>query len=807
MRNTLAINTLIFGTLTLALPAASDTALIGLNLPEASLLDGDFNLVRNASWRKYKQTPHWTSKAVEGNRKVGLSADRISSGGNAVATYDSPILDHTACKKLSAGDILTWRFAANAEYECDGRVSLGLVFGDTEKLLADRVRVPTGPAEPEVYEGQYVVTEKDAASGMPSARFTLRSDHAINVYVDYVDLRVRSAGDPATPHPSAQTAQDSTTLTWADTGNAHHVYRSDNARGPYFRVAQAVQAPHWTDRNVVSGKTYHYALKRADDAHAAASETVPARHVDRIPPAEPVQLRAAGQPWTVRLTWQTSDPDTASYTVLRGDADGKNLQPIASGITKTTYTDDLPPKGVTSSYAVQAVDFSGNTGSTSIIASAQPTLVRGASFSDLLRPMPITHPLRDDLWGTDAVRPRNANNGIEHPDWSYWGGRPVRDADGRYHMLVVRWPEGDRRGHWAWPDSTTVHTVSDHPTGPYVATNDRAYDHARGLGHNADVTVLNDGRFLLYSLIKWKPTLLTADTMQGPWTVEGEMSIDYDEDKLDDPREYQVQRNLSGVQLDDGNMLFVTKFGRMIKSTDGLLGPYQVLTDVIQNNPTVPKKYRSSGYEDPVMWRDGVQFHMIINAFLDYRAIYLRSPDGVNWIYDDGLAYTPQSTAYEDGTRPRWYKLERPHVLQDEYGRATHLSLAATDVAKRLDFANDGHSAKNLIIPLTPHKRMTLLDEAPAGAAPGSVAVLVRSEEAFDAADDLDLASLRLGPPTEVNRGRGGTLTHTTPHPDGLVLVVEGADTGLVGDDFVYKLIGQTKSGELVVAFCRLAGK
>ena len=242
-----------------------------------------------------------------------------------------------------------------------------------------------------------------------------------------------------------------------------------------------------------------------------------------------------------------------------------------------------------------------------------------------------------------------------------------------------------------------------------------------------------------------------------------------------------VNEDNSAFRLDDGSMLFVTKFGRMIKSESGLLGPYKVLTDTVNQNSSIPSRYRQSNYEDPVMWKDDVQYHQIINAFLDYRAIYLRSGDGINWKFDTGLAYTPQSTRYENGHETKWYKLERPHVIQDQHKRATHLSLAVIDTVKRQDFANDAHSAKNIIIPLTKHKRLTLLSPL----------------------TDINLDSLRYGASEAVNFGRGSRLLNTEIHKEGLVLSFSGSDSELSANNFASKLLGKTHSGELVVGFTK----
>lgn len=47
-------------------------------------------------------------------------------------------------------------------------------------------------------------------------------------------------------------------------------------------------------------------------------------------------------------------------------------------------------------------------------------LVYGARFMDRILPAPIYKGLETDIWGADAVIPRDIHNGIEDPDWSYW---------------------------------------------------------------------------------------------------------------------------------------------------------------------------------------------------------------------------------------------------------------------------------------------------------------------------------------------------------------------------------------------------
>lgn len=419
--------------------AVADVPLMGSNLPGKSLLDGDFEEVR-AGWRNPGQSPYWTTKVVEGNGKVGFALGRMMNGGAAKATVESRVLDHTGIKALKVGDVLAWRFASNTEYPCDGRVSLALVFGDSERMVAGRVKVPNGPAKPQVYEGFYTVTARDAKRGMPKLKFTLESTHGIIVYVYWVDVKVLQGGVCGL---AANAIDAGIELSWnSDENKTVTVYRSDEERTGYGKMADGIDGNHWIDRSIIHGKTYCYAVKQG----TSVSPVVKARKMDSVPPAAPHAVEASGEDWVVKLGWKTGDNDVEYFKVYR---DGICIAPHVAG---NHFEDMLPPKGVRNSYAVMAVDYSGNASPLSEVAMAKVKAVRGASFSDLILPMPIHQKLRSDLWGAASVRPRDPDNGVEHPDWSYWGGKPIKDpSDGKYHICVTRWPEGDRKGHWPGP--------------------------------------------------------------------------------------------------------------------------------------------------------------------------------------------------------------------------------------------------------------------------------------------------------------------------------------------------------------------
>lgn len=52
-------------------------------------------------------------------------------------------------------------------------------------------------------------------------------------------------------------------------------------------------------------------------------------------------------------------------------------------------------------------------------------LVKGGRYMDRFEAMPEGK-LSEKTWGADDVRPRYVENGIEHPDISFWGGISYR---------------------------------------------------------------------------------------------------------------------------------------------------------------------------------------------------------------------------------------------------------------------------------------------------------------------------------------------------------------------------------------------
>lgn len=408
-------------------------------------------------------------------------------------------------------------------------------------------------------------------------------------------------------------------------------------------------------------------------------------------------------------------------------------------------------------------------------------LVDGGRFMDRFLPMPIWSERTNDTWGVDAVKPRDLTNGLEDPDYSYWGGNILKGDDGLYHMFVCRWPEDNERGHKMWSKSGVVRATSDNLHGPYKVAE------AIGRGHNPEVFRLNDGRYVLYAINR----RYVADKITGPWK-HGRFQFDSRGRKV-----VEGLSNLSFAQRDDGSYLMVCRGGGIWISRDGL-DVYEQVTQG-SNYPPVPGRY-----EDPVLWKTEVQYHMIVNDWYGRIAYHLRSKDGIHWKVDPGEAYVPGIAMYEDGKVEDWYKFERIKVAQDEYGRAVQASFAVIDVVKSDDKGGDNHSSKNLLIPLVPGRRLTLLNETAPGADTKEIRVRIAAEKGFDPHKDIKEEGLRYGAPEVVDFGGGARLLRTEKEGTNLIAVFAAEGHGFEDHNFAGKLLGRTSENKLLFGYSRL---
>jgi hypothetical protein len=298
---------------------------------------------------------------------------------------------------------------------------------------------------------------------------------------------------------------------------------------------------------------------------------------------------------------------------------------------------------------------------------------------DFFLPTPIYDQLETDVWGADGVIPREAHNGLERTaddEWQYWDGKIIKGPDEKYHLFASRWQHTS--GMSGWGNSKAVHAVSDTPTGPFVDQG-LAYSDQNGKGHNVTATVLPDGRYAIIVSDSRPGDILISDSLDGPWEFQGSIEIDGNGFVADD--DTGLRKNLSLVIRPDGSFLMATRFGFMMLSTDGIMGPY-----IVQGPSVYPRiDGLSTKREDPCLWYSGGQYHMVVNWYDDpeRKAYHMTSPDGIsNWTVR-GLAYDPTTdmVRYTDGTINHWYKMERLGVLIED-GHPTHFTIAVVDLEK-----------------------------------------------------------------------------------------------------------------------------
>lgn len=408
-------------------------------------------------------------------------------------------------------------------------------------------------------------------------------------------------------------------------------------------------------------------------------------------------------------------------------------------------------------------------------------LVKGARFMDRFLPMPDGIQAKG-IWGTDSVLNRYVDNGIELPGVSFWGGNILQDTEGKYHLFVCGWPENSPKGHMFWSNSTVFHAVSDRLTGPFKIRN------SIGKGHNPEAFRLSDGRIVVYVIDGY----YIADRVDDKVWTYGKFSFD--------PRDRKIIEGLSNLTFarrQDGSYLMVCRGGGVWISKDGL-SPYKQLTDK-RVYPDVEGRF-----EDPVVWRDDLQYHLIVNDWLGRIAFYQRSKDGVHWVTEQGEAYMPGVSFHKDGTVERWFKYEHPKVFQDEKGRAVQMNFAVIDTIKWNDLPNDKHSSKNISVPLNKGMLLSVLNEKEITPSTRTIEVKIAAEEGFHPQTDVDVKSLRFGSFTEVNFGRGCKPVKTKVSGEDLIVVFNAEGSGITSDEFAPKMIGKHRNGNMLYGYARL---
>ncbi len=407
-------------------------------------------------------------------------------------------------------------------------------------------------------------------------------------------------------------------------------------------------------------------------------------------------------------------------------------------------------------------------------------LINGGRYVDRFLPMPKGK-LSDKVWGSRDVLPRYIDNGIETEGTSFWGGNILKDDKGTYHLYVCGWPESAPKGHMEWPNSTVYHAIGKKLHGPYHIVD------TIGPGHNPEAYLLKDGRVVVYVIGAY----YLGENFNGPWKRK---SFNFD---TRDRRIIEGLSNITFARRQDGSYLAVCRGGGVWISRDGL-GTYHQITEKRIYPPV------KGEFEDPVVWRDSLQYHLIVNDWLGRIAYYERSLDGVHWIVEPGEAYVPGISRHKDGSVENWYKYERAKVFQDSEGRPVQMNFAVIDTIKWEDLGNDNHSSKNICLPLRKDLILNVLNKEPITASTRSIDLRISAEKGFNPAKQLDIESLRFGSYAEVNYGRGARPVSWRKDGKDLIVTFDGQGSGITEEEFAPKLLGNDRSGEVVIGYARL---
>ena len=438
------------------------------------------------------------------------------------------------------------------------------------------------------------------------------------------------------------------------------------------------------------------------------------------------------------------------------------------------------------------------------------TLATGGQFIDLLLPMEGSIAATASDWGTTAgenTEPKYAgtwagtlgrwkNNGIEDTDRSYWGGNIIKGSDDKYHIYVSGWPESTAKGHMAWSSASRVyHVKSDNVWGPYEYVSDI------GAGHNSEIYKTGD-TYVIYHI---EPLgIYTSTTLGDSWT-SGEFRYDKRERILIAGENTETSlSNCSFAKREDGSFVMIDRGGGIWVSRDGLTDPWHQLTD---KSVYLNSEVKNRGYlEDPVIWRDHLQYHMIVNDWNARYAYYYRSLDGLHWVKEAGKAYCAEDNfaKHSNGDVEQWHKYERPRVYQDEMGRAIRMNFAVIDCVKQSDLGGDNHSSKNINMPLT---KQLLLEVQTISST--SATVLVKAEDGFNPRTDLNLSSLKFGSHSNVNYGNG--FSYSASENSGtsdLIITFSGSEgsSGITADEWAPKMLGETTDGSIAFGYAKMPG-
>lgn len=337
----------------------------------------------------------------------------------------------------------------------------------------------------------------------------------------------------------------------------------------------------------------------------------------------------------------------------------------------------------------------------------------------------------------ERMLPAPRAGGFRMPDHWTWDGSVIRGDDGRYHLFASRWSKDiPFSPNWV-ACSEVVRAVADRPEGPYAYVETviprRGPSYWDGMmSHNPSIRRVG-GKYLLFytgttysfpapeggsthmtldqvaeARLNQQVGLLTADSLEGPWRRSDEPVLG--RNPLPGRWDSAMATNPSPCILPDGSIRVIYKgvghmhdFMRLgLATAPSWDRPLQRVGD----GPLFEFDAEGASVEDPFIWHDGARFQLLMKDMEGrlcgevHAGLSAWSDDAVRWHFRKGAVAYSRRVLWDDGVTTEQGNLERPSLLFDERGEATHFFAATAAVHfKKTAELTETHV---MVIPLRP---------------------------------------------------------------------------------------------------------
>jgi hypothetical protein len=302
-----------------------------------------------------------------------------------------------------------------------------------------------------------------------------------------------------------------------------------------------------------------------------------------------------------------------------------------------------------------------------------------------------------------------------------WDGSVIRGPDGRYHMFASRWSkEVSFAPNWV-ACSEVVRAVSDTPEGPYhyveTVIKRRGPEYWDGMvSHNPAIRKCGEKYLLFYTGTTYRfpfpdasnavisseqraearcnqqVGMLVADCLEGPWQ-RGDAPV-IGRNPLPGKWDSSMANNPSPCVMPDGSIFVIYKGiaydGDLMRLGIARAAAWNRPFERLLDRPLFQFDELDASVEDPFFWYDGRQFNMLMKDMEGrlcgeyHGGLFATSSDAFQWDIRRGEVAYSRKVRWDDGKVTEQGNLERPSLLFNDQGAATHF-VAATSAEPFVD--------------------------------------------------------------------------------------------------------------------------